>query len=291
MSDLQSSYLEALHKRLSDVLVVSERRFKVAEVSETDLNLERLELERLDFQREQLKREATILRINLNAIFAQPTESALRVSPWRTPQTSSLVLAGNVDAAIERRPDRALVALRIDRASKEQRLARAERWEDWTIGFEYSRDKGVFSDPIGNKTDDFLGVSLSVPLPLWNQNEGRIAEAAAAEGRARGELLAFDNKAKAEIEGARRKVTSLLPVLERFESVSVPLAEKSVHTVQKGYVEGLLSITDVLQSQRQLIELRSAQADSILEFARALTELETALAYPETISKGEPHEK
>ncbi len=291
VSDLQSSYLEALHKRLSDVLVVSERRFKVAEVSETDLNLERLELERLDFQREQLKREATILRINLNAIFAQPTESALRVSPWRTPQTSSLVLAGNVDAAIERRPDRALVALRIDRASKEQRLARAERWEDWTIGFEYSRDKGVFSDPIGNKTDDFLGVSLSVPLPLWNQNEGRIAEAAAAEGRARGELLAFDNKAKAEIEGARRKVTSLLPVLERFESVSVPLAEKSVHTVQKGYVEGLLSITDVLQSQRQLIELRSAQADSILEFARALTELETALAYPETISKGEPHEK
>lgn len=291
VSDLQSSYLEALHKRLSDVLVVSERRFKVAEVSETDLNLERLELERLNFQREQLKREATILRINLNAIFAQPTESALKVPPWRTPQTSALVLSENVDAALERRPDRALVALRIDRSSKEQRLARAERWEDWTIGFEYSRDKGVFSDPIGNKTDDFLGLSVSVPLPLWNQNEGRIAEAAAAEGRARGELLAFDIKAKAEIEGARRKVTSLLPVLKRFESVSVPLAEKSVHTVQKGYAEGLLSIADVLQSQRQLIELRSAQADSILEFSKALTELETALAYPETISKGEPHEK
>ncbi|MBN8548239.1 MAG: TolC family protein [Deltaproteobacteria bacterium] len=290
VSDLKSRYLEALHKRLSDVLLVSERRFKVAEVSETDLNLERLELERLDFQREQLKREVTIQRINLNAIFAQPTESALTVSPWRTPQTSAKVLSENIDSALERRPDRALVSLRIDRASKEHRLARAERWEDWTIGFEYSRDKGVFSDPIGNKTDDFLGLSVSVPLPLWNQNEGKIAEAAAAEGRARGELLAFDIKTKAEIEGARRKVTSLLPVLERFETVSVPLAEKSAHTVQKGYAEGLLSITDVLQSQRQLIELRSAQADSILEFAKALTELETALAYPETTSEGETHE-
>jgi cobalt-zinc-cadmium efflux system outer membrane protein len=270
--------------------VVSERRFKVAEVSETDLNLERLELERLNFQQEELKRESTTLRIKLNATLAQPAESALKISTWQIPQIYSVVLSESVDAALARRPDRALVSLRIDRASKEKQLARAERWEDWTIGIEYSRDKGVFSEPIGNKKDDFLGLSLSVPLPLWNQNEGKLIEAAAAEARARGELLAFETKARAEIEGARRKVALLLPVLERYESTSIPLAEKNVHTVQKSYTEGLLSITDVLQAQRQLIELRSAQADSILEFARALTELETALGYSEPISNGESHE-
>lgn len=288
--NLKSGYLGALHQRVSDVLVVSERRFKVAEVSETDLNLERLELERLNFQQEELKRESTTLRIKLNATLAQPAESALKISTWQIPQIYSVVLSESVDAALARRPDRALVSLRIDRASKEKQLARAERWEDWTIGIEYSRDKGVFSEPIGNKKDDFLGLSLSVPLPLWNQNEGKLIEAAAAEARARGELLAFETKARAEIEGARRKVALLLPVLERYESTSIPLAEKNVHTVQKSYTEGLLSITDVLQAQRQLIELRSAQADSILEFARALTELETALGYSEPISNGESHE-
>lgn len=290
VAGLRSSYLEALQRKLSDVLRASERRFKVAEVSEIDLNLERLELERLNFQIEELKRETSILRIKLNATLAQSAESAVIVAPWRIPKISHRLLSEHIDGALERRPDRALVSLRIDRASKERQLARAERWEDWTIGVEYSRDKGVFSDPIGNKSDDFLGLSLSVPLPLWNQNEGKIAEAAAAEARARGELLAFDIKAKAEIDGARRKVTSLLPILERYESASVPLAERNVHTVQKSYAEGLLGISDVLQAQRQLIELRTAQADSILEFSKALTELEAAVAYEEPISNGESHE-
>lgn len=292
---LKSQYLSTLQQKLSSLLEASERRFKLAEVSETDLNLQRLELERLGFQVAELERSTELLRIQLKRALGAPLSGEVRgvqwrLTPWKFPSSLGELLSRDMGDALRGRPDRVMVALRVNRAAYEQELAKAERWEDWTLGVEYTRERGAFPDPIGDKRDGFLGLSLSVPLPLWNQNEGRIAEAQAAEARAREELAAFDLRALAEAEAARDKVRALLPVLERYEVTSLPLAERNVATVQKNYGEGVLSAPDVLQAQRQLIELRSAQAESILEFTNALTDLELALNTGAPPFRGDLHE-
>ena len=48
----------------------------------------------------------------------------------------------------------------------------------------------VMDLPADLETETMVGVRLSVPLPLWNRNQGEIAETTAARARAVAELQA-----------------------------------------------------------------------------------------------------
>jgi cobalt-zinc-cadmium efflux system outer membrane protein len=177
-----------------------------------------------------------------------------------------------------RRPDRQLATLGIDRAGAEIKLAKAEKWEDWTVGFDYSRGMSKFAAPIGTKEDNFLGVSVSIPLPLWNRNQGRISEAQATQQRAEAELKALDLRIAAETQTAENQVRRLFGILRQYREESIKLAEENITLLQKGYVEGLVTITAVIQAQQQFTDLRLNYLDTLAEFERALTDWQMATA-------------
>ncbi|RIL04889.1 MAG: hypothetical protein DCC75_12210, partial [Proteobacteria bacterium] len=156
--------------------------------------------------------------------------------------------------------------------------AKADRWEDWTIGIEYSREKGVYDEPIGNKSDDFLGLSLAIPLPLWNQNEGRIAEFRATQARARRELEALELNIISNIAAARARIEELSPMLSRYENETLHLAKRNVATLKASYEQGLVGMVSVLQGQQQLLELHQSYVESLGDFASALTDFQIETA-------------
>ena len=180
---------------------------------------------------------------------------------------------------LKRRPDRQLAALGIDRAGAEIKLARAEKWEDWTVGFDYSRSVGKFDAPIGTKTDNFLGVGVSIPLPLWNRNQGRISEAQATQQRAEAELKALDLRIVTEVQTAGDRLRRLADILRQYRDESLNLSAQNVALTQKGYSDGLVSITAVIQAQQQFVELRLSYLETLAGFERALTDWQTATAF------------
>jgi len=250
----------------------------LAEVSASDLNLEKLELEKLLLTAANQKIDKQQKSIELNRLLGRTPESRLVLRDSVRNSISPDLSAKAVRDALERRPDRVLAAFQIDRAKSEARLARAARWEDWTLGLEFSKDKSVFAEPIGNKNDSFIGFRVSVPLPLWNQNEGKIAEAAAQESRARAELDAIDLRIRADAEASRSKLMALLPVLRRFETQSLKLARDNVTTMQKSYAEGLVSVNAMLQAQQQLVELQQSYIDTRAEFINELIQFQSVTA-------------
>ncbi len=180
--------------------------------------------------------------------------------------------------AVANRPDHQLAALAVNRADAEIKLARAQKWEDWTVGFDYSRDRSIFEAPIGTKVDNFIGVSISIPLPLWNKNQGRVSEAQATEQRARAELHALELRIMAEAQSAENQILRLLSILRQYRDESLKLAEANIALLQKGYADGLVSITAVIQAQQQLTELRQSSLEVAAQLARALTEWQTVTA-------------
>jgi cobalt-zinc-cadmium efflux system outer membrane protein len=180
--------------------------------------------------------------------------------------------------ALARRPDRQLAVLGINRAAAEIKLARAEKWEDWSAGLDYSRNDQKFSAPIGNKLDQFLGLSVSIPLPFWNRNQGRITEAQATQQRAEAELNALDLRIATEVRTAGGRLRRLSDILRRYREESLKLSEQNVALTQKGYSDGLVNITAVIQAQQQFIELRLSYLETLSEFERALTDWQTATA-------------
>ncbi len=53
------------------------------------------------------------------------------------------------------------------------------------MGLGYERTRDVFDDPIDVKRDSFLSLGVTVPFPLWNRQQGRIAAAEAELRRSR----------------------------------------------------------------------------------------------------------
>ena len=257
---------------------VSEKRLKTAEVSAADVNVAKLELQKLTLAQAALLNQQETASTTLNRLLGREPKTPLQISGEVSAEFDTNSIAEISQQAIARRPDRQLAALGIDRAGAEIKLARAEKWEDWTVGFDYSRGVSKFDAPIGTKTDNFLGVGVSIPLPFWNQNQGRVSEAQATQQRAEAELSALDLRIKAETQTAEDQMRRLLGILRQYRDESIKLAEENVTLLQKGYGDGLVNITAVIQAQQQLTDLRQSYLEALGGFEQALTDWQTATA-------------
>ena len=263
---------------IQKLIELSEKRLKVAEISVADVNTAKLELQRLALAQAALYNQQEIAATALNRLLGRAPKTPLQISGTASAEFDTNAVAEISRQAIARRPDRQLAALGIDRAGAEIKLAKAEKWEDWTVGFDYSRSVGQFDAPIGTKTDNFLGVGVSIPLPFWNRNQGRVNEAQATQQRAEAELSALDLRIATEAQTAENQMRRLLDIMRQYREESIKLAEGNIVLLQKGYGDGLVNITAIIQAQQQLTDLRQNYLEALANFIRAKTEWETATA-------------
>lgn len=256
----------------------SERRLKLAEVSAADVNLSKIEAEKLNLAQAALLNQKEIAATELNGLLGRNPLTPLALVGFAGLEIDTGLMAAADKQANAKRPDHQLAALGIDRAAAEVILARAGKWEDWTVGFGYSRSVGKFDSPIGTKTDNLIGVSISIPLPFWNNNSGKISEAQVNRQRNVAELAALELRIKTEAQSAENQMLRQLGILRQYRDVSLKLAEDNMVLLRKGYDEGLYPMTNVIQAQQQYTELRQAYLQSVADFFKAKTAWETATA-------------
>src|SRR5439155_1389135 len=76
---------------------------------------------------------------------------------------------------LARRPDLEAAERAREAAEAALRLARAERWPNPTLGVQYTHSEFQVSGDLA----DQVGTSVSVPLPVFNRNQGEIERAEA----------------------------------------------------------------------------------------------------------------
>jgi cobalt-zinc-cadmium efflux system outer membrane protein len=266
--------LISIDRRLVEV---SEARAKLAEVSALDVNTARLEFQRLELERQVLGAQAAAKTTELNRLLGRQADTPLSPTGEIRPEPPAALPALR-EAALRRRPDLQQAALTADRAQAELRLAKAERWEDWVVGLGYDRDRQVVDGAPPQSADQLLGVRLTVPLPVWNRNQGRIAEAGAREGQATSTVAALELTILSEIESAYRRVADFGRVADGYHADVAPLSDRTVQVAQDAYRQGLANVTQVVQVQRQQTELRAAYLEALTQQRRAAVDLEVAAA-------------
>lgn len=259
------------------LVAVSEARAKLAEVSALDVDTARLELQRLELERQVLGAQATAKTMELNRLLGRQPDAPLSLVGEIRPE-APVALATLRDEALRRRPDLQAAVLNADRAQAEVKLAKAERWEDWTVGVGYDRDRQVINGAPSQSADQLLALRLTVPLPVWNQNQGRIAEAGARERQATSTVAALELTILSEVESAHRRVADYDRVADRYRAGVAPLSDRTVQSAQDAYRQGLATVTQVVQVQRQQAELRSAYVEALAQHRRAAIDLEVAAA-------------
>lgn len=270
---------ERLQTSAKELIAVSERKLKVAEVSEADVNLEKLELEKLVFSAAILKSERAQANQELNRLLGRSASTANSVSDPLVTALDKAALIKQKISALERRPDLKLTRLAIERAQSEISLASAERWEDWSIGIQLNRDRKSYDSPlIASSRDDSVQVSLSIPLPLWNRNASKITEARANRTKSALDSEALESQIRTETEAAYSQLVALADLLDSARPSAQALAQSNIRLLKKSYTQGLVGIGAVIQAQQQLADTQQNFLSLIDTYLNALTNFELATA-------------
>jgi cobalt-zinc-cadmium efflux system outer membrane protein len=131
---------------------------------------------------------------------------------------------------------------------------------------------GGFTRQSQNKSNDW-DVGVSLPVPVWNRNEGNIfaaraqlGEAVARVGRVKNELVVRLATAHTAYSAARQRA-------DRYRAVILPKAQETYDLSVKAYQGGQFEYLRVFQAQRALAEARLEYVRSLGEMWRAAAEL------------------
>ncbi|MCE2859448.1 MAG: TolC family protein, partial [Oxalobacteraceae bacterium] len=122
---------------------------------------------------------------------------------------------------------------------------------------------------------------ISIPIPLFNRNQGNLLEALRREDKARDELvatriaLASDVYQVIERLGARRQEVDLL------RTEVVPGAKSAYEAATIGFENGKFSFLEVLDAQRTFFSAKSQYLNALAAVHRAVTDLEGILGQPD----------
>ncbi|HEX8078506.1 MAG TPA: TolC family protein, partial [Chthoniobacterales bacterium] len=260
-----------------DFVAILEERLQRAEVSELDVNLAQAEFQRLAVEFATLESDVVAREIALKLRMGLPPEHEIALEGSIESLAAKFRPERYDTTMVVNRPDLRQTELAIDRSAAEARLARAEAWADWTLGANYESERRV-DDPSGLKTDEFLGFKISIPIALWHRNPGRVLEHRAAGEQARHQFEAQRLAIRAEIATARARALKLRAALNEYPNNITAALAPTNELLRKGYNEGLIPASQVIQVRQQQTALRSTFLTATANYLQALVDLETATA-------------
>lgn len=248
-----------------------------AEVSDVDVNLAQLELQRLQLDNAALEAELSTRELSLKQRLGLQPEQSLAVDGDLDAIANKFRPEKYQTTMVVNRPDLRQTELGIDKANAEIRLAKAEAWADWTLGTDYESDRTV-DEPVGLNEDRFFGFRLSVPLALWNRNQGRVYEQRAAADQARAQVEALQLTIRNEIATGLARARKLREIVNTYRSSLVPTLTATTNLLGVGQQQGLIQPTQFIQAQQQRGTLLISSLTSYSNYFQALIDLETASA-------------
>jgi outer membrane protein, heavy metal efflux system len=175
---------------------------------------------------------------------------------------------------IESNPDIGRWATELERRRADVTLQKSLGVPDLEVG-------GGFRH-LAESSDNALVMGLAIPLPFFNSNQGaqRAARARVTQGEelkrravaAVGSALAITYET---LDASREEIAAL-------EGEILPEAETALEQAQDAYGKGLFRLTDVLDTQRKVFELRGRRFDALVTYRQSVADIERLIGEPLT---------
>jgi outer membrane protein, heavy metal efflux system len=282
--------------RYVQTIKISQARFKAGDISEADLR--KIELEGLRYQNAVIDAEmqldvartrlAAFLGLGgsvaLPAVLSDGTDAAAR---------PAFDVARLTARALERRPD--LRAAGAARVQADAQLASAQRdaLPDISLGATYTHSAFTTSGDNPNT----LGLSLTLPLPIFDRNQANIGRARLDQRRADNDgdrLRIAIGREVAEAVRRGSRAATLLAVFERPSGGDVPgtptgtsdkggmlsRAETALHVAEKSYRAGAIALIELLEAQRTYLDTQAQYLRALYDLRQATVDVSHAVGEP-----------
>lgn len=198
-----------------------------------------------------------------------------------------LSLAGDLPAPVlpgeksgwRQRPDYLLAKLKEDAAQTGIRHAQASKWQDINAGV-FVEGERAEDAPDGLQRTPFFGLRFSLPLPLWNKNEGKIQEHTATARRTVLETQALALSIQNEAAAARADMQAQLSLATDTRDKLLPLVLQQTERLEKAYEQGQTDLLTVLRAREQRLQLEAAVLTALRDFHLARVRFEAATSGP-----------
>jgi cobalt-zinc-cadmium efflux system outer membrane protein len=148
--------------------------------------------------------------------------------------------------AIEARPDLKAAMENVELAKITHQLAIANGSTDPTFSAWYSHNPS-FSNSFANET---MGASISIPLRIFDRNQGEKARTELDIGRNERLRDAAEAQVFSDVDSAYVTLLSTLNLLRPYKATYLPRAAKVRDTISFSYQNGGASLLDFLDSQQ-----------------------------------------
>lgn len=180
--------------------------------------------------------------------------------PGPAPQAE--VLLGKVEQTVEWR----LAAAQIERSEAALGSEKAQRIPNLTVslGSQYSREDRERVNVVG----------LSMPLPLFDRNQGNVLAASRRADQARDLRNAVELRLRSDTRSALSQWAMAMAEVNAYDRTILPSARQAVDTATRGFERGKFAFLDVLDAQRTLIEARGQYLDALASASDARAQIE-----------------
>jgi cobalt-zinc-cadmium efflux system outer membrane protein len=146
------------------------------------------------------------------------------------------------------------------------------------------RSKGVpdVTLSVGAKRDNEMGrtqaiVGLSIPLPLFDRNQGAVYEASKRADKAEDEFQAARLRVLADLQTAATQLSIARTSLQALQSTVLPAAQRAYESASQGFDAGKFGFLDVIDAQRSLLQARARYLSTLSNAYQAATAIDRLL--------------
>ncbi len=246
-------------------------RVEAGKVSPVELTRARIELAEATLDRQRAERELAAARYRLAANWGSASPRFERAAGDLTtveepPSADALV------ARIESNPDLARWSTEIALRRADIGLARAEGVPDVTL----------FGGPrILEGADDTVAVAgLSIPIPVFDRNQGAILEARIRHAQAGTLRQAAEVQVRAELAAAWQALDAAHLEVRAVRDDVEPSARLALEAAEEAFRQGKIGSLDLLDSQRTLFRVRRQLVDALASFHQAVIAAERLIGAP-----------
>jgi len=179
---------------------------------------------------------------------------------------SSIPTFEQISKDLGKNPDIARWAAEIEQRKSALVLEEANRIPDLTLSGGIRR--------LQETKDTAFVAGLAVPIPLFNRNQGAIAEAKTRLVKAEREQKAAVLKVYSSLAEAYQRVSTAFVEATTLKDQVLPALQNAFDAVQEGYRYGKFGYLDVLDTQRTLFESQSQYLEALAAYRKGIAEVE-----------------
>lgn len=263
---------EATLRLIEDAAKAVGKRVAVGEDSRLDGNLARVEAERARNQVALLREQLVQARAELAALLQLPANELPEVHGVLDPAAVSYSLEDLLNSAADR-PILRMLDHREQAARSRIALERAARYPDVTVELGTGRE-GPF-----DAREKIVGLSVSMPLPLFRQNAGGIGRATTELTQAQIEREATSRDVRAHVVALWERFTNLKARVQRLRESVLPNLEENQRLSSISFRAGEIGLLQLLLVNRQVLDGQRDLLDARTELRLTKVALEAAAGW------------